>query len=248
VQDVAEGLLREDGAVLTVARSASKRGELALRRRSDGTIELRVNGRFAMDSGETTSERALASRALAATQSQTARLSVVVGGLGLGFTASALLDDARVARVVVAEIEPDLVRWHRTGLVPSPHSTRRALLDDPRLEVVVADIREVVARQPGDSHDLVLLDVDNGPGLLLYGSNAPIYREPFLAQCARAIRPGGVAANWSASESPALDNAVVAVFGDTEVHRIPVRLSGRRTHYYLYIGRKALTRAGGRAG
>ena len=116
--------------------------------------------------------------------------TITVGGLGLGFTVAALLDDARVGAVLVAEIEPELVRWHRTGLVPPPHraADARSVLDDPRVEVVVADVSAVVDAQPPHRHDLLLLDVDNGPGFLLYAANAPLYREPFLQSCAAAVR------------------------------------------------------------
>jgi spermidine synthase len=226
-----------------VATSVSDRGELTLLRRADGALELRVNGLFAMDTAETASERLLASAAIAAASPPGADggkgLRVLVGGLGLGFTVEALLADPRVEQVVVAEIEPDLVTWHRAGVVPRPSvpPTDEGLLDDPRVSVVVADIRDVVAREDDSAYDLVLLDVDNGPGFLLYAQNAAIYREPFLAACAAILRPGGVAAIWSASESALLAEAMSAVFAATDVQAIPVTLNDRRTHYHLHVGR-----------
>jgi spermidine synthase len=238
--------LRKDGGVLTLAKSASDRGELVLLRRADGALELRVNGLFAMDTAETASERQLASAAIeAATARRGAAdgsLSVLVGGLGLGFTVAALLDDARVGAVLVAEIEPDLVRWHRTGLVPSPHraADARSVLDDPRVEVVVADVSAVVDAQPPHRHDLLLLDVDNGPGFLLYAANAPLYREPFLQSCAAAVRPGGAVAIWSASEAPSLEDEMGRVFETASRLAVSVRLNDRRTHYHLYVGRTRL--------
>jgi spermidine synthase len=234
VQDVAGESLREDGGVLTLARSVSERGELALLRRPDGALELRVNGLFAMDTVETTSERLLASHALESIEPTTTGLSVLVGGLGLGFTVAALLDDPRVSRVMVAEIEPELVRWHRDGIVPAPRNT---LLDDPRLDVVIADVRDLVVEQPAQTHDLVLLDVDNGPGFLLYHRNAAIYREPFLTACRAVLRPGGSIAIWSASASTSLADAVGAVFGAAEVIPVAVTLNERRTYYHVYLGR-----------
>jgi spermidine synthase len=243
------------GGVLTVASSVSERGELTLLRRADGALELRVNGLFAMDTAETASERMLASAAIEAAAPDNAveggsRLRVLVGGLGLGFTVDALLADPRVEQIVVAEIEPDLVRWHETGIVPPPArpATTDKLLDDPPVAVVVADVRDVVAGQDDDAYDLVLLDVDNGPGFLLYADNAPIYRQPFLAACAATLRLGGVAAVWSASESVALAEAMDAVFATTDVHAIPVTLNNRRTHYHLYIGRTGPAEGGSRAG
>ena len=116
-------------------RAESERGELVLRARTedDGvtTLELRANGVFVMDTRETSSERALARQALAR---HPAPESVLVGGLGLGFTLAEVLDDARVRRVVVAEIEPALVGWMRDGTVP--HGP--ALLADPRVQTASA--------------------------------------------------------------------------------------------------------------
>jgi spermidine synthase len=238
--------------VLTLARSVSDRGELALLRRADGTLELRVNGLFAMDTAETSSERLLASHALGSIDAASVGLSVLVGGLGLGFTVAALLDDPRVVRVVVAEIEPDLVRWHRNGVIPSPRLVESArhrgadagLLDDPRIEVLAGDVRDVVAAQPARTYDVVLLDVDNGPGFLLYDRNADIYREPFLTACRAALRPGGSIAIWSACESTPLADAVGAVFEAADVIPVAVTLNERRTHYHLYRGLRASTEDG----
>ncbi len=114
-----------------------ERGELVLRRREGGALELRVNGVFVMDDAETSSEELLASAALDAVL-RPAR--VLVGGLGLGYTVRALLADARVESVLVAEIEPAVVQWMRDGLVPS-------VLDDARVRVEVGDVRDVVLAQ-----------------------------------------------------------------------------------------------------
>src|SRR5437870_12019133 len=110
-----------------------------------------------MDTAETTSERALARVALALHESPE---TVLVGGLGLGFTLAEVLADERVRRVVVVEIEPALVGWLRDGTVP--HGP--ALLEDVRVEVLVGDVAEVIAAAGDATYDLVLLDVDNGPG------------------------------------------------------------------------------------
>jgi spermidine synthase len=173
-----------------------------------------------------------------------------VGGLGLGYTLAALLDDPRVAEVVVVEIEPDLVRWHRSGVVPRPRLpdvARGSLLDEPRVSVVVSDVRESVARRPPGSVDLVLLDVDNGPGFLLYGANADLYRPAFLRMCRRAVRAGGAAAVWSASESADLHASMAEAF-DAAVRRdVAVTLDGRRTAYHVYLGTVDVDSRGSRA-
>lgn len=210
-----------------IARGTSERGELVLRRRADdGALELRVNGVFVMDDRETSSEELLASAALSSVRRPD---RVLVGGLGLGYTVRALLADPRLGSVVVAEIEPELVTWMRTGLVPS-------VLDDPRVSVVVGDVRDVVLSQPDESLDAILLDVDNGPDFLVYNENSAIYASPFLAICLAKLRAGGVLTVWSSSSSAALEAAVSAVFGACEVKPVPVQLQGRAETYYVYQG------------
>lgn len=210
-----------------IARGSSERGELVLRRRDDdGALELRVNGVFVMDDRETSSEELLASAALASVRRPD---RVLVGGLGLGYTVRALLADDRLGEVVVAEIEPDLVTWMRSGLVPS-------VLDDPRVAVVVGDVRAVVASSSDASLDGILLDVDNGPGFLVYNENSAIYASPFLTVCRSKLRTGGVLTVWSSSASDALETAVTTVFGACAVTPVPVTLQGRAETYYVYQG------------
>ena len=117
-----------------VARARSERGEVVLRERREpgrpAVVELRVNGVYVMDSAQTSTERALATTALAAVP---APGDVLVGGLGLGFTARAVLADPRVRSCTVVEIEPALVAWLRAGVVPDGP----ALLAEPRFQVEV---------------------------------------------------------------------------------------------------------------
>jgi spermidine synthase len=194
---------------------------LVLRRRADdGALELRVNGVFVMDDRETSSEELLASIALAGSPSR-----LLVGGLGLGYTVRTLLADSGVREVVVAEIEPLLVEWMRDGVVPS-------VLDDPRVTVFVGDVRDAVASSA--LLDGILLDVDNGPDFLVYEENAAIYESSFLAVCKDRLRADGVLTVWSSSASPALQDAVQAVFGHCEVKPVPVQLQGRAETYYVY--------------
>lgn len=230
-----------------VARAASERGEVVLRRRhgagTDGTdgsggthntteaLELRVNGVFVMDTLETATELELARVALAHVDDPRA---VLVGGLGLGFTVHELLGDSRVEQVAVVEIEDALVQWMRDGTVPHGPS----YLADARVSVHVADIRLALAEATDASYDLVLLDVDNGPGFLVYDANAAVYEDPFLAEAARVLRPGGALVVWSAAESPDLRRALEDVFGAVVPLPYDVRLQSRDEQYWLYLARR----------
>jgi spermidine synthase len=219
-----------------LARATSQRGEIVLRERHDdedaGTavIELRVNGVYVMDSMETNAEEALALTALEHVEDPKA---VVVGGLGLGYTAHAVLTDARVEQLAVVEIEEALVEWMRDGTVP--HGP--AFLADERVKVVTADIRQAVA-EAVQKYDLVLLDVDNGPGHLVLESNAPVYEAPFLQDVRNLLRPGGAVAVWSSAQAPQLSDEMVAVFGDVEPLPIGVDLQGRAEQYWLYLAHR----------
>jgi len=221
-----------------VARGVTERGELVLRRRVDAdgaeVLELRANGVFVMDTRETSTERGLATQALALV---TLPRDVLVGGLGLGFTLEAVLADPRVERCLVVEIEPALVGWMGDGTIP--YGT--PLLADPRVEVRVADVAQVLTGLSPRSLDLVLLDVDNGPGYLVHDANAALYERPFLAAVRRSLAPGGMVVVWSAARAPSLMAALEAEFGEAEEHAHDVRLQDRDEQYWLYAARVAST-------
>jgi spermidine synthase len=221
-----------------VARSESERGEIVLRERHDPddaegsrVLELRVNGVFVMDTLETTTERQLAQVALARVDEPR---SVVIGGLGLGFTLHEVLADHRVERVAVVEIEDALVAWMRDGTVPHGPS----YLADERLHVVVADIRMAMAEATPAAYDLVLLDVDNGPGYLVHQHNEAVYEEEFLRRCRDVLGPGGVLVVWSADAAPELLASLRTVFGAAEEQAHDVLLQDRPEEYFLYLARR----------
>ncbi len=215
-----------------IAQAATPRGELVLTRR--GTVtELRVNGVYVMDTGQTSSERVLARAALDRLPAEGGDLRVLVGGLGLGFTVAEVLTDHRVSRVEVVEIEPDLVAWHRAGLVPET----AAVLRDRRVIVTTGDIAEFLDADGARAEvDLILLDVDNGPGYLVYDGNEALYRRPFLSRCRRRCRAAGVVAIWSAQRAPELLQALTDSFADAGEVAVPVTLGRRGETYWVYLG------------
>jgi spermidine synthase len=219
-----------------VARAESERGEVVVRRRRGSTddwgqdvLELRVNGVFVMDTVETGTERRLARATLAAVARPR---RVLVGGLGLGFTLAELLDDPRVERVLVAEIEPAVVEWMRAGVLPGAER-----LADPRVRVAVRDVRYLAADLGEGDYDVILLDVDNGPDFLVHEANAALYEPDFLARCRRMLAPAGALAVWSSTESPALEAAMRHAFGGCDVVPLTVDLQGRDERYWLFTGR-----------
>lgn len=222
-----------------VARETSPRGEIVLRARRDANagpdaprvLELRVNGVFVMDTLETGSERGLATVAMK--QVPDAR-RVLVGGLGLGFTLDAVLAESRVQRVDVVEIEDALVRWMRDGTVPHGPTC----LADERVTVTVADVRDFIAQALPATYDLVLLDVDNGPGFLVYPENRAVYEREALSQVRRCLSEGGHLVIWSSDESPALVAELHAVFGNAASTPFDVVLQGHEARYWVHLVRR----------
>jgi spermidine synthase len=222
--------------VVTVARAATPHGEVALRRRG-AVLELVVDGTFAMDTVDTSTEVALAQRALGG-HGDPAR--VLVGGLGLGMTARAVLADPRVRHVDVVELAAPLVEWARGGLVPE-----LAGIEGERCTLHVADVLEVLAgtAPPHGPWDAVLLDVDNGPDFLVHDSNASLYTASGLGAARSLLRPGGLLVVWSSHLAPTLLQTLAEVAGDgDEVTEdvVPVEREGRSFRYALY----SLARAG----
>lgn len=216
-----------------IARTETPRGEVVLReRRAPNTptvLELRVNGVFVMDTRETTSERALANEALALVPDVR---TVLIGGLGLGFTAHEVLADPRVESCTTVELEQAVVGWMRDGTIA--HGPR--LLAEERLTVLVADVAMALTEATEAAYDLVLLDVDNGPEYLVHDANQVLYQQPLLAAAHRATAQ--VLAIWSATEAPQLAAALESVFGNVTASPYDVELGTRSEQYWLYSARK----------
>lgn len=219
-------------AYVELSRANSAIGEVVLRRRlgPEPAVELRVNGVFVMDDRLTDTERALAVTALACTSDPR---RVLIGGLGLGFTLREVLRDPRIEHCTVVEIAAALVGWLADGTIPGGPE----LLTDPRLDVQVGDVWDVVGSIRGGL-DLILLDVDNGPGYLVHDHNSRLYGSQFWQLARTALRPGGVCGVWSAGLAPALAEELGTVFAGVERIDCPVDLQGRRECYYLYLARR----------
>jgi len=144
-----------------------------------------------------------------------------------------VLADSRVELCSVVEIEQALVDWMRDGTVPDGP----ALLADERVNVVVADVAVALAEARPASYDLVLLDVDNGPGYLVHAGNAALYEAPALRSARTVLRPGGALVVWSMAEAPDLEATMRDVFGEVEGRPHEVQLQDRDERYWLYVAR-----------
>jgi len=203
-----------------IAYETTPLGELCLRRRellSDpGTVitEITLDHELLMSSYHTASERALAATALARHGGR--ELSVLVGGLGLGYTANEVLQSSRVRRVEVIEFLPEVVGFLRKGLVPLSSE----LLADPRFGVREGDVYAMLRAPAREAWDLVLIDVDHSPEEKLGTANDSFYTESGLALAAQHLAPGGILAVWSYAESSPFVDALRATFAVVETVQV----------------------------
>jgi spermidine synthase len=223
-------------------------GALSLRRRrqlSSGidVYEIKLGDEFLMSSLFTAAEIALARLGLAALQRT--ELDVVVGGLGLGYTAQAVLEDARVRSLVVVDALAEVIEWHERGLLPLGTN----LTADSRCRLVHGDffamshsIEGLDPQTPRRRFDAVLVDIDHSPTNLLHPRHAVLYEPEGLRRLAGHLHPGGVFALWS-NDPPDEDfKAVLAsVFATSDAHVVTFDnpLQDRDASNTIYIGVKA---------
>ena len=224
-------------------------GDLILRRRRMAMLddlivyEVLLGDAFLMSSLFHDVEEALADLGLAATEGE--KLDVVVGGLGLGYTAVAALRDPRVAELLVVDTLAPVIEWHEKGMVPLGPS----LTGDPRCRFVLGDFFALAAApeigfdpmQSGRRFHAVLLDIDHSPRNLLHERNGAFYSADGLRRLAAQLHPNGVFALWS-DDAP--DETFLAhlaeVFEAPQAHvvKFPNPLLDRDSESTVYVACK----------
>jgi spermidine synthase len=201
-------------------------GESSLRRRVEPRLgvevfEAKLDDEFLMSSLFTASEEALATLGLARVPDG-APLEVLVGGLGLGYTAVAALRDPRVGTLVVVEALDAVIDWHHRRLLP----VSAQLMDDARTHVVHGDFFALAGAEglpgvhpTGRRYDATRVDIDHTPRHVLDASHEPFYSAAGLGSVRGQLRPGGVFGLWSDDppDSAFLD-LLGSVFVDAEAH------------------------------
>lgn len=226
-------------------------GALSLRRRRDlkldaEVFEIKLGDEYLMSSLFTVSEIALARLGLAARGGE--GLDVVVGGLGLGYTAKAVLDHDSVASLLVVDFLEPVIEWHRTGLLP----LGPALTGDPRCRFRHGDFFALSASEagfdpdrPGRKFDAILVDIDHSPEALLDAGSEAFYRPDGLRRLATHLRPGGVFGLWS-DDTPdvVFTERLADVFGEARAepvifHNPHLDRPFTQTVYLAQLGRAA---------
>ena len=218
-------------------------GEISLRRRVEPTLQIdvyeaKLGDEFLMTSLFTAGEIALAEIALAEIDGQA--LDVVVGGLGLGYTAHAVLRDLRVRSLHVIEALVEVIEWHERGLLPLSET----LTSDERCTFVQGDFFDMVTTgasfgpEAAERHDAVLVDIDHTPRHLLHPGQAPFYEADGQRRLADRVEPGGVYALWSDDPPDEHYVAVVEqVFASCDAHVVtfPNPLTGGDASNTVYV-------------
>lgn len=228
--------------------SATRMGDLSLRRRTDPAsgediYEVKLGNDFLMSSQFTAGEVALAELALQ--DLDAGEISVVVGGLGLGYTAQAVLARAKVKSLVVIEAMPQVIGWHRKGLVPLGSE----LSTDPRCRLIEGDFFAMARDRASGFHPedqtakfhAIIVDIDHSPSNLLDESHSDLYRQPGLDLLADRLHPGGVFALWS-NDPPDADfmKELGCSFARTAAHVVPFpnALRGTSETNTIYLASK----------
>ena len=176
-------------------------GELTLRRRPEPRLnnqevfEVKLGDEYLMSSLFTESERQLATLGLAPLKG---KLDVVIGGLGLGYTAAEALKNENVTRLLVIDLFQAVIDWHQAGLVPMG----QVLTKDPRCELRQGDFFELArtgfdAQAPRKKFDAILLDIDHSPDHYLAPANQSLYTAQGLTLVRDQLTAGGTFALWS---------------------------------------------------
>lgn len=224
-------------------------GDISLRRRSDPQLdgrvlyEVKLNDEFLMSSLFTEAEIQLSRLGLALLEGT--GWDIVVGGLGLGYTAAAVLENPSVRTLAVIEVMGSVIGWHQRGLAP----LGKILTTDPRCHLIQADFFEWATSAAGYDRTIpsqlahaLLLDIDHSPRNWLNPANRSFYTPAGIERMANKLHPGGVFAMWS-NDPPDADfrRLLETVFQVCEPHVISFLnpYSEGELSNTVYIARKA---------
>jgi len=216
-------IARVSETVQLVERREGPYGEVALRRRGE-CFEIIANGCFLMDSSDGRSERLLVSAALDRLE-RPRGASLLIGGLGVGFSLAEASADPRPGRIHVVEREQAVIDWHTRGAAPLRRFAGTGH-GDPRARILRDDLLRHV-RTTGDRYDALCLDIDNGPDWTVTDGNQGVYAADGLTALERVLTGSGVLSVWSAARAPEFTQRLASRFARVETLEVPV-LPGRR--------------------
>jgi len=218
--------------VTTHATSRTPDGEPLLLQEHDGQYFMKVGGVQLMGTNAYSSEKEMAD--LACTNlPRGAR--VLIGGLGFGYTLRRVLELCPPeASVDVAELLQVVVDWNREFLT----GVNGLLVDDPRVNIHVRDVADLISRAGNNRYHAILLDVDNSPDPLVQKGNAKLYEGDGLARTKAALHPGGRVVFWSANPDKSFARSMAKHFGNVQAIGAKAYPKAKRFTHTLFVGER----------
>ena len=222
--------LRPVKPTTNLATSLSPDGETLLLQEHDGDYFLKIGGVPLMSTTASSSEQTMAELGCGG---EVRKQRVLIGGLGFGYTLRRVLELVTAdSKVEVAELLQVIVDWNREHLGP----VNGALLDDPRVEVIMKDVFKIM--QSGERYDAILLDVDNSPDPLVQKGNGRLYQRRGLEIAKSALRPKGRVVYWSAHEDSGFVKLLRKVFSRVEAIPAKAYPQAKRSTHTLFLAER----------
>jgi len=197
----------------------------------DGAFSISFRGQELMHSKASASELLLGKMGIERIIKER-QARVMIGGLGLGFTLRTVLAGLGAdAQVDVVELVPKVVEWNREFL----RDLNGALLDDPRVNLIEADVVKLIKKGEAETYHAMILDVDNGPTGMVKESNNSLYSHSGLRSVRKMLQPGGRAAFWSAGDDPHFKARMETVGFRVGHIRAKVHERSKRSAYVIYV-------------
>jgi len=160
---------------------------------------------------------------------------VLIGGLGMGFTLKRTLElIGKPATVEVAELVEEIVTWNRTFLVEH----NGPLLEDERTKIYQGDLFDCLAQNGRKGYyDVILIDIDDAPDMLITPGNERLYTPDFLAKIREALAPGGCVAYWLAEPTPSFEKSLIKAGFRVEATPAKPHEKSKRARHCIYVAR-----------
>ncbi|RKX34832.1 MAG: spermine synthase [Verrucomicrobia bacterium] len=216
----------------TLAETTTAEGGHLKLHEHDGDFFILLNGQQLMSSRANASEIELARVACRSLEGKPGP-RILVGGLGMGFTLTAVLElvgpDAMVETV---ELMPEVVAWNREYL----RSLNGTALDDERVEILVEDVFAVLHRAPANPYDVIIMDVDNGPVAFVLEKNRRLYHDRGVELMVNALKPDGCLAVWSAEKDRPFADRLYKAGLKVDVIGAKAHANARRDSHVIFVG------------
>lgn len=184
-------------------------------------LELIIDGVFIMASYNHLSSELLIRNTMKHFQSQN-DIDILVGGLGMGFTVKEACTYPGIKKIDVVEIQPVIVKWNQEHL----YNYNGGCLDDNRVEIIIDDFYDYVTGTD-KCYDIISMDIDNGPMMLVKADNERVYNLDFFERIKGIVKPGGIFVIWSCNEEPGLLEQTRQVFNDCYMEEVIDNLHDR---------------------